>query len=358
MRKYAGGLAAVSALMATSLSAQGTETQLARLRNLHLPESPGSVPVIYSPPAKERALRYQAELQNAHTWFEEQLRIQVPMLLAVLDREEYQSLGGRWALPYCHQLSNPGIVFLPSHLEELVGPEPEAKTPGEYVTYHEAGHIFADRLKIEGGNPFVDELVANVFMAGYIRENRRDLEWVLEGPSADHFERTPRYTSLADLDYVYTDVGLENYVWFQYHLQRVAKFLLAGQEFPAVIKALQKEFPAAAKQETLDRIIAHLDRIRPGVRETLGTLAGPTTLPRLAPSACMQPASGGAQSTIGVRNDTASPLLLVRLQGGTETVAPRSWSGFRMKAGEWLKLPDGTCLVPGDKPALAVIEKQ
>ena len=26
---------------------------------------------------------------------------------------------------------------------------------------------------------------------------------------------TPRYTSLADLDYLYTGMGMDNYVWFQ-----------------------------------------------------------------------------------------------------------------------------------------------
>jgi hypothetical protein len=133
---------------------------------------------------------------------------------------------------------------------------------------------------------------------------------------------------------------------------------LVGQEFPAVIEGLQKEFPAATpKQETLDQIVVHFDRIRPGVRETLGTLGGPATLPPLAPSACPQRASDAPQTMIAVRNDTARPLILLRPHGGSETVAPRSWSRFDMKSGEWMKLPDGTCLVAGDKPTLTVIER-
>jgi hypothetical protein len=321
MRTYVRSFGYFSTLMIAILSAQVADSPSTKLRNLHLPESPGSVPVVYAPSAKERALRYQKELQGAHAWFEEQLRIQVPTVLAVLDREEFQAQGGHWPLPHSNPRSAPGIVFLPSHMEDLVGPEPKAKTPGEYITYHEAGHIFADRLKIGSGNSFVNELVANVFMAGYIREKRPDLQWVLEGPSAGHFQHTPRYTSLADLDYIYIGVGAENYAWFQYHLQRIANFLLIGQEFPAVIEGLQREFPAATpKQETLDQIVVHLDRIRPGVRETLGALGGPTTLP---PLACPQPASDAPQTTIAIRNDTALPLILLRPQGGSETVAPR-----------------------------------
>ena len=362
MRKHTRTLGCcLSALTAAFLSAQGADSHLTRLRNLHLPESPGSVPVMYVPSAKKRALRYQKELQNANAWFEEQLWLHVPMVLAVLDRDHYQAQVGHWPLPWSEYGLSPGIVYFPSLVEELVGSEPQAKTPGEYITYHEAGHIFAAPLRIRSGNSFVNELIANVFMAAYILAKRPDLQWVLKGPPS-HFEQTPRYTSLADLDYVYTGVGAQNYAWFQYHLIRIAGFMMASQKFPSVIERLQGEFPAATqKQETLDRIIGHLDAIRPGVRDMLGTLAGPTTLPPFRPSVCTE-AGGGALSpdlnNIAVRNDTARPLTLVTPQGGNETVAAGSWRMFEMRAGASIKLLDGTCIVAGDKPALAIVDQQ
>jgi hypothetical protein len=104
----------------------------------------------------------------------------------------------------------------PMHIEDLVGEEPNAKTPGEYITYHEAGHDFAYALKIRSGNSWVNELVVNMFMAAYIDAKRPDLKWALEGPEAHGMKQAPRYTSLRDLDYVYAPgVGPQNYVWFQ-----------------------------------------------------------------------------------------------------------------------------------------------
>jgi hypothetical protein len=198
---------------------------------MRLPESPGSVPVTYVPSAKERALEYQRDLQNANAWIEEQLGIRVPMVLAVLDRDRFNAEGGRWPVPHSKARPDPGIVYLPSRMEEQVGPEPQAKAPGGYIAYHEAGHIFAARLGINSGTSLVNELIANFFMVGYIREKRPDLQSVLEGPLPPRFVQTPRYTSLADLNYIHSGVGAQNYGWFQKHLQRIASFLLTGQSF-------------------------------------------------------------------------------------------------------------------------------
>jgi hypothetical protein len=354
------GLFWLYALTLTVMSAQDPDSPLVKLRKLHLPESPGSVPVIYVPSAEQRALQYQKELQSAHAWFEERLGIRVPMVLSVLDQATYSVPGsGHWPMPHSNNASVPGLIVMPSRVEEISGQEPKARTPGEYITYHEAGHIFAAPLKMWSGNAFVNELVANVFAAAYIHEKRPDLSWVLEGPPRERFAAAPRYTSLADLDYIYDGVGDQNYVWFQHHLLKIAGFLTTGQKFSTVIEGLQREFPAATrKQETLEEIIVHLDRLRPGVREMLGMLAGPTTLPPLRPSACTESAADGPPLYIAVRNDTARPLAIAMPEGGSVTVAARSWRRVRIKAGASLNLPDGSCLTAGDKPALAIVEEQ
>lgn len=213
-------------------------------------------------------------------------------------------------------------------------------------------------MKISSGNAFVGELVANVFAAGYVRAKRLDLTYDLVGPAESEH---PRYTSLADLDYVYADgVGFQNYVWFQAQLARIAGFLVTGQAFPQVIRRLQLEFPAdAEKQETLDQIVAHLDRIKSGVRDMLGVLAGPTTLPPLRPSPCAKPSGKtGSKTVIAVRNESGHPLVLVTPQGKNETISSGAWNTFEGNSGESFQLPGGSCLVVPDQPALVVIEKQ
>jgi hypothetical protein len=83
-------------------------------------------------------------------------------------------------------------------------------------------------------------------------------------------------------------------------LHFVAEFLVAGQNFPALIKKLQAEFPTdAQKQETLDQIVVHLDHIRPGTGEFLKPLYGPTTLALISPTPCtIKPADTKAQPSV------------------------------------------------------------
>jgi hypothetical protein len=313
------------------------------------------VPVIYVASAQARALKYRESLQAAHAWFEAQTGSRLPFVFAVLDQHTYakiERLG--WPMAY----AAPGVLVFASRIEDIVGPEPNARAPGEYITFHEDGHNFAHLLKIGSGNASVNELVANTFMAAYINNARQDLKWVLDGPSSSRFKETPRYTSLADLDYLSAGVGIQNYIWFQYELQRIASFLVTGQSFPTVVRSLQAEFPSTAEgQETLDRIIAHLDHIRPGVRGILGPLAGPTTLPRLRPSACTKAAAlaNTQPIPIAIRNDSGHQVAVVTPDGESRTIPAGAWDGFEVKSGDSLKLPGGTCLVAGQEPALAVV---
>jgi hypothetical protein len=361
MRKCIRVSAAFLLLTAALAGAQENDSTLTKLRRLQLPELPGSVPVMYVPSAKDRAQQYQGSLQAADVWFEEQLGVRVPIVLAVLDQKTYvKAAGPEWPMPYSDTDFTPGLIVFPSRIEDLIGPDPKSKTPGEHIAYHEAGHIFAHSLKIQSGNAFVNELVAQIFMTAYIKENRPDLKWLLPDPAPSGFKDAPRYSSLADLDYIYMGVGFQNYVWFQYQLQRVAHFLVIGQKFPIVIQKLRHEFPSdTQKQETIQQIVAHLDKVRPGVGEILGPLAEPTTLPSLRPSACSKQAlQATTKSVIAIRNDSDRPLALAPPEGATRTIAAGAWDTFELISGQSLKLPDGTCLLAGDAPSLAVIDKQ
>jgi hypothetical protein len=336
--------------------AQEVDSALSRLRKLHLPESAGSVPAIYVPEAEQRALRYRDEVQNARAWLEQELGIQVPMVLAVVDRETYGLLlRSKWPHPGTDLDSTPPLIVFPTRMEEVVGEEPKTKTPGEYITYHEVGHIFAARLNIWSGNAFVNELIANMFGAAYIQERRPDLAWIFDGPPS-RFASDPRYTSLADVDYLYAGLSFDNLSWFQYQFQRVAKHLVKDRQFARVAEKLKVEFPAAnQKQESLDRIISHFDAIQSGTKAVLGKLAGPTTLASLKPSACPSSATIGFQSYIVFRNNAARPLTVEEPDGAKSIVAPESWRSYQISSGASLRLPDGSCLVAGDEPAVALI---
>jgi hypothetical protein len=355
-------------VVALSVAAQPADSRLKTLRELGLPEAPGSMPVIYVASAKDRALRLQKSLEAADSWYEKQLNVRVPIVLAVLDPETQEKISDRVLLPHSLWWGMPGaaqgLAVIPAK------GSPPAKHPEflahEPAGFHEVGHIIAYRLNIRSGNSFVNELVAQMFSVAYMTAERPDLKWVLDnlrsgrrsGPSA--VQTPPRYTSLADLDYLYMGVGDANYVWFQQAvLGRLADFLVTDQSFPAVIEKLQKTFPAAeAKQETLEEISRHLEGVRPGFLKAAGPLAGPTTIPRISSSACPELARGAGASYLASRNDTGDSLILTNLDGRNSSIPAHSWKTFNVRAGAWLKLRDGTCLVARDEPSLAVIDRQ
>lgn len=229
------------------------------------------------------------------------------------------------------------------------------------------GHLLAGALKISSGNRFVNELVAQIFAVAYMAAERPDLNWVLDDLAAGRSHApilnppgyTPRYTSLADLDYLYMGVGDANYVWFQGAvLGRLAVFLAKDQGFPVVIEKLQKAFPAAEqKQEKLEDINRHLESVRPGFLKAAGSAVGPTTIPRIIPSACSAPAKDSGQSSVVVRNDTAEALTIADREGRDVKIPAHSWQSFRVRVGAPLKLPDGTCLTALGEPTLAIIDR-
>ena len=196
-----------SAILLTAgyLGAQSSAEILVRLRTLQLKEAPGPVPLIYSPASEQRALRWQRSLAAAHAWFQTQLHIEAPVTLAVLDRETWKKVS-TVAVP--NAMVKPGLILFPEHIEDIypdAPKSPESMYPvlgSEAITFHEAGHIFADALKLDR-NTFVGEFVANVFMAGYIRAARPDLAFMLNGPFPGM--KTPRYTSGGDLNYLEAD---------------------------------------------------------------------------------------------------------------------------------------------------------
>jgi len=340
-----------------AFAAAEDDSLLARLQGMHLDESPGAVPVLYVAAAKDRALGYQDLEQAAHAWYEEQLLLRAPLTLAVLDRGHYQdprvALG--WPMPYSITQGQSVIVF-PTHIEDLAPDGPSTKMPGEHILYHETGHIVAHAMGIASGNNFANEIVADVFLAAYVHAKRPELAWALAGPPSD-FKKPLRYMSLADLDYLDTGVGFENYLWFQANLRHAGDFLVHGEDFAGVAAKLRQAFPASAKkQESVNEIVARLDGMRPGFREMLGPLAGPSTLPLIQPSACREGSDSGRRSGVAIYNKTNAPLTVTLPKGDSQTLPPQSWSSFPVNAGASIGLSDGSCVVAIDEPALAIVE--
>jgi hypothetical protein len=258
-----------------------------------------------------------------------------------------------------------GVIVIPAaspSVEPIPGADDDHK-PGhplqnEFVLFHEYGHLLAHRLKIWSGNNWVNELVPNIFMNTYLVQSRTDLDFVLQDRRKNP-RPALRYTSLADLDYLYGAVGAENYYWFQFQLERIADFLAQGQTMPGIATKLQSEFPAGRqKQETLDELNGRFSRIRAGFLELAGSLAGPTTISKNDPAACGDATPGTSRTTVAVDNRSSRPVVLTLFDGATRTIQPRSWLAVGAVVGAPIKLADGRCVVPRSEPTLTIIESE
>lgn len=345
-------------LTAACLSAQSPEDVLSRLRALQLKEAHGPVPLIYSPGSEQRALRWQRSLSAAHAWFQTQLHVEAPVTLVVLDREIWKRVSTE-ALP--HAMVKPGLILFPEHIEDIY-PDAKSLNPAlaaEAVSFHEAGHIFADSLKLDG-NTFVSEFVANIFMAGYIRAARPDLTFMLNGPFAGM--KTPRYTSGGDLNYLEGNIPPENYVWYELQLQRLADFCLKGRDFGVVVQKLAAAFPAVhPRHVNIVEASTRLEAMFPGFKTAAGLIAEPPTITRIKPSPCKDLPNGPAAKwqLVVVRNDTASRLDLTKPDGSKTQVDAYAWRRYALPAGASVRMSDGRCLAAGEAgdPVLAIIEE-
>jgi hypothetical protein len=331
---------------------------LSRLRALHLKEAHGPVPLMYSPGSEQRAFRWQRSLSAAHGWFQAQLGLEAPVTLAVLDRETWNKVSTE-ALP--HAMVKPGLILFPEHIEDIY-PDAKSLNPAlaaEAVTFHEAGHIFADSLKLDG-NTFVSEFVANIFMAGYIRAARPDLTFMLNGPFPGM--KLPRYTSGGDLNYLEANIPPENYVWFELQLQRLADFCLKGRSFSGVVEKLATAFPAVhPRHVNIVEASERLEALFPGSKAAAGAIAEPPTITRIKPSECKDAANAtaGKVQLVVVRNDTGIRLDLTKHDGSKTWVDAYAWRRYAVPAGASLRMSDGRCLAAGEAgdPVLAIIDR-
>jgi hypothetical protein len=332
------------------------ETPLERVRALRLPTVGGSVPVIYSVAAKARAERYRTALETAHRWYEAQLGIGVQVTLAVLDRRDWARAS---SVPYPMPNSKPGLVTLPARMEDFPGfttMGQDADILAEVISFHEMGHLIAAKVGIQPANGWVNELVANIFAQEYIGARQPGMKAYLPRPVPDTL--SPRYTSLADLDYLQGSLPQSNYAWFQFQLNRLAFLVAQKRDLRQVVEQLRIAFPAGPNgrlplQETLRR----MEVVSPGLKDALGLLAGPATMAKVQELPCLDSAiTAGAPTLLVIDNRTSHETLVLQAGKDPIRVAAGRWQRLDVMAGEQLKLATGRCLVALSEPTLAVIE--
>lgn len=187
--------------------------------------------------------------------------------VAVLDAEDYARVGNiPYPTPYTE--GRTGMIVIADDVSSHPGFDLWDIDPFALNVawgFHEMGHKFARDLGIWSPSFFVNELIANVFMAGYIRAERPIFAAYLGG-LPPRFADAGVLTKLEDFDRVYFSMGQANYLWFHFQLAAMADFMVEGEDFGALIDRLRVEFDISnPRRETVEENLARLETIKPGI---------------------------------------------------------------------------------------------
>jgi hypothetical protein len=332
-------------------------TTLEKVIALGLPHAARVVPTYYSPGFEARALKYQRTLVACQQWYDEQVGKHVDFALAVLNKADWEKVSDGYfvyPLPYSLSLGDP-IVVLPGRFEDFpnsAGFTDDVELLVENIAYHELGHIYAHFIDMEAEDNFLAETYANVFMVSFVRARRPDMLFFLQGPPV----KLPpqRYTSMEDLQYLASDVGMANYGWFQFQTYRMSDVLLQDKPLPILLSELKKAF----RDPTLrpfPYVAAQMEAIHPGIGEEMGSVWKPTTLPGVQPTRCKEAAVSSKESVLVVQNLSSNTVKLTTAKQPEQSVAPNSWTTVNAHAGDLVHVSGGSCFVFGDEPAIARI---
>ena len=361
-----------------------------RIEARDLERVPGDPPMLHSEAAAAEAEVYHRMLQEGVAWFRTVLGHEGAMLLAVLDAADYP-----WPVPYPTPFAEweTGLIVMPRHLDSHPGFDRwglDAESLNAALALHEAGHIIADQMGLRPALRWVDELVANAFMAAYLQTRHPELGAILAGvPPA--FDDAGRLRRLLEFEALYFDMGQENYAWFQFHIARLAGFAVARVPLPELLAGIAGAFATHPQAEPdwtdIPGQIARLEAVIPGIGAQIGALAD-VALPEVAPGPCPErfEASPGALMAILENRDPAAVLryhrhTIVALElmidalgqpGGildpSETeIREAIASGTRapmvlepggvavIRWGDLLHLEDGRCLAAPDAPSARLV---
>jgi hypothetical protein len=244
------GLAAVFGL--APVHAQSV-SPLENLRSLALDSLDAGVWVHYSSGHDVRAERMGRRMAASNDYFDRRLGVRVELRVALVDAADFAR-----ALPtavYGMPFVRGGVAVLPADLEsgavvdayQALGAtatmdvieelrslglsfEDAARAMVDLVALHELGHVQTESHGIDPRQAWFAEFMGTYFAYAYLRSEEAELARVWDAVAeAGRQGVDPTYTSLDDLNRLYTGVGPVNYVWFQDILQGRASSVYDSQ---------------------------------------------------------------------------------------------------------------------------------
>lgn len=216
---------------ANSILAQNAE---ATINTLYLDTLQGKIIALYSKNYKVRAQTIQSLVEKCVSFYQPKFpETRFDLQIMILDKDDWNktSVDGQGP-PYGMPSSNPQInkLFIAADknaVSKLFGaksddtPDNTLSTP-DCIALHELGHIFLLRYNdTHTQMKWADEFLASYFAICFFQQHKS-----YPGlPQENRPGYQPKYKTLSDFERLYSNVGAQNYGWYQGKFQELAKRL-------------------------------------------------------------------------------------------------------------------------------------
>lgn len=278
--------------------AQQSYTDREALLRLKLSNQPGEIPVYYSACCRGRALQVQAALEDGLRFYKEKLGIQLDLVAAVLDKNDWNRIldqrPDHIVPPYGMTYVPFDVAFIPADddgvitqglLAEKTHETPETRrllksvhlgfdeAARRFIMHpilHELGHRLVIQYGIappmQNGSWWVDEMLASYFAYAYEKSRRPETATIVEAMTNLSSEDL-KYTSLDDFPKTVPLLmagDSSNMTWYQrqFEARLASVYAKEGLDF---LPRVKETFPAGAKDDLSPaEVLAKLELICPG----------------------------------------------------------------------------------------------
>ena len=278
--------------------AQQRYTDREALLKLKLSNQPGEIPVYYSACCRERALQVQAALEDGLRFYKERLGIQLDLVAAVLDKNDWNRIldqrPDHIVPPYGMTYVPFDVAFIPADDDGVItqgllaekthetaetrrllksvhlGFDEAARRFIMHPILHELGHRLVIQYGIappmQNGSWWVDEMLASYFAYAYEKSRRPETATIVEAMTNLSSEDL-KYTSLDDFPKTVPLLmagDSSNMTWYQrqFEARLASVYAKEGLDF---LPRVKETFPAGAKDDQSPaEVLAKLELICPG----------------------------------------------------------------------------------------------
>lgn len=261
-----------------------------RLDSLHLPAVSRRYRIHFSPGYRSLAEDVARLTSGAAQFFQDSLQVTLKMRIAVVGEGDWErlQLGLPYGLP--NVIGPPHTAFIPATAKGAVASdylalEKDLSAAAKQrladlgltwsqavdqmillIAFHELGHTFAYEAGIEPHSHWVDEFLASFLAYAYMRYERPELARVWDLMSEVKLAHyIPTHRTLSELEQLYLDVGVPDYVWYQSAFQpRIREvFEARGLSFA---RSLRTAFPTGGPKLPANQVLERLESIAPRFR--------------------------------------------------------------------------------------------